>query len=132
MAGLSISERCRRAGIDRKTYYQRLARGETDLFAPPKIQKRHIPDETRKLMKEKGISKSTYFSRLSRGWSEFEASNVVPHSDILKINGKSVWSQLTRSQYSSFYVYMDRYGLSMEEAFERVTKGKKNDSTKHK
>ena len=120
MAGLSISERCRRAGIDRKTYYQRLARGETDLFAPPKIKKRHIPDETRKLMKEKGISKSTYFSRLSRGWSEFEASNVVPHSDILKINGKSVWSQLTRSQYSNFYIYMDRYGLSMEEAFEKV------------
>ena len=131
MAGLSISERCRRAGIDRKTYYQRLARGKTDLFAPPKIKKK-ISSETLKLLEQNGIKRSAYFTRLRRGWSEFEASHVAPYSDVYRINGKSVFSQLTKTEYCNFYTYIDRYGLTIEEAFKKANKGLKNDSTKCK
>lgn len=118
---LSISEQCRRAGIDRKTYYDRLARGKTDLFAPSKIHKRHIPEHLEPLLKEKGISRSTYFARIKRGWSEFEAANVLPESHTTYYhNGKSVHSQLGKHRYHRFMHFVNNERLSPEEALHRV------------
>ena len=119
---LSISEQCRRAGIDRTTYYDRLKRGETDLFAPTRSCKQFVPDHITQLLKEKGISRSTYFKRLEKGWSEFEASNVVPYAEVYKINGKTVRSQLGKNKYQAFLKLVNHKGMSVEEAFENVDK----------
>lgn len=123
---LSISEQCRRAGIDRKTYYQRLKAGKTDLFAPPKLKKRHIPDHIKQILKEKGIRKDTYFARLERGWSEFEASHVLPNAETYKINGKSAYSQLDRIKYQQFIHIINEEGLSPEEALDRLNNPRSN------
>lgn len=123
---LSISEQCRRAGINRKTYYERLARGKTDLFAPSKIHKREIPEHLEPLLKEKGISRSTYFARIERGWTEFEAANVLPNAETYMINGKSVRSQLNSHKYHRFIHLINSEGLSIEEALHRVNNPRGN------
>lgn len=124
MTKLSISEQCRRVGIDRRTYYDRLARGVKDLFAPSNRKpRRSVPDHIKPLLKENGICNRMYFARLDKGWSEFEASHVLPNSYICYYhNGKTVSSQLSRSKYWQFLNYVNEKGVSPEEAFERVTK----------
>lgn len=122
MTKLSISEQCRRAGIDRKTYYNRLARGETDLFAPSKLKKRPISEETRTLLKKNNIRLSTYWRRIDRGWTEFEAANVLPKAEIYKINGKSVFSQLSKYKFWRFLQLINEKGMTPEEAFDNVNK----------
>lgn len=122
MKKLSISEQCRRVGIDRKTYYDRLKRGKTDLFAPAQqMTKRYIPEHLEPLLKEKGISRCTYFARLERGWTEFEAANVLPGSHTTYYhNGKSVHSQLGKHRYHRFIHFINNERLSPEEALHRV------------
>ena len=121
MKKLSISEKCRQAGISRKTYYQRLASGKKNLFAPAHtLTKRYIPDKIRQLIKENGISRSTYFKRIESGWSMVEASCVIPSVEVYKINGKSVHSQLSKNKYRAFLKLIYEKGMSVEEAFENV------------
>lgn len=122
MKKLSISEKCRRAGIGRSTYYQRLARGDKDLFAPLKTRKRPISEETRNLLKQNGIGFSTYRRRIELGWTEFEASNIRPYAEVYRIKGKSVHSLLSKSKYQTFLKLIYEEEMSVEEAFERVNK----------
>lgn len=124
---LTITEQCRRAGIDRTTYYNRLRKGETDLFAPTRSNKRFIPDHIVQLLKEKGISRSTYLKRLDYGWSEFEAANVLPSSHTTYYhNGKSVCSQLGKHRYHRFLHFVNNERLSPEEALHRVNNPRSN------
>lgn len=122
MTKLSISEQCRRAGIDRKTYYYRLRKGEQDLFAPSNRKKpQFITPELAELLKKNGISKHMYHNRIYLGWTVFEASNVLPNSDVYTVNGKSVHSQLSKSKYCNFIHLINDRGMSVEDAFNKIT-----------
>lgn len=121
MKKLSISEQCRRAGIDRKTYYARLARGKTDLFAPTdRKPRRSIPDHIKPILKENNITNKMFFARLDKGWTEFEAANVLPRVVIYKINGKSIRSQLSEYKYYYFLQLINEKGFTPEEALHRL------------
>lgn len=121
---LTITEQCRRAGIDRKTYYYRLKKGETDLFAPlirQRKPKRSVPDHIKPLLKENNIPNRLYFNRLDKGWTEFEASHVLPNSFICHYhNGKTISSQLSENKYKYFLSLVNSKGLSTEEALHRI------------
>ena len=120
MKKLSISEQCKRAGIDRTTYYTRLKRGDKDLFAPIKNKrkpKRKMSAEIRELLKKNNIQPYTYYNRLDKGWTEFEASNVRTNAHIYHYyKGKTVRSYMTESKYQYFLFLVNRKGLSTEEA----------------
>ena len=97
----SISQMCREAGIDRKTYYNRRKRGGKDLFKPTKYNR--LSKEIIKALEENGISRVQYCARIHKGWSEWEASHVPVNADqYLYYNGKTVHSQLTPLQYGHY------------------------------
>ena len=122
MTKLSVSEQCRRAGIDRRTYYDRLARGKTDLFAPTnRNPRRSVPDHIKSILEKNGIPNRMFFARLDKGWTEFEASNVLPHANtIYKINGKTISSQLSKYKYYYFLDLVNNKGFTQEEALHRL------------
>ena len=98
----SIAQRCREAGIDTKTYYNRLKRGETDLFRPTKYAR--PTEELSKTLKENGITYNRYRKRLSLGWSHIEACNIPVNGDrYLYYNGVAVHSLVNRNIYNYYY-----------------------------
>ena len=128
MKKLSISEQCRRAGIDLSTYYKRLKKGVTDPLAPS-IRKKYqrMTKELAELLIKNGISKDLYRIRISKGWSEFEAANVLPNSHYCHYhNGKTVRSQLGENKYRSFIKIINNERLSVEEALNRLDNPRSN------
>ena len=115
----SISQMCREAGIDRKTYYNRLKRGETDLFRPTNYSR--VSEELIETLKKNNISYHTYRVRRKLGWSHLEASNApLWDSRYLYYNGKSVHSLLPRSVYTYYYrLYNDVSAEAANEYLER-------------
>ncbi len=119
---LSIVKQCKLAGIDRRTYYTRLARGDKDLFAPTNRKpRRSVPDHIKPLLEKNGIPNKMFFARLDKGWTEFEAANVLPNSDTCYYhNGKTVCSQLSKYKYYYFLDLINRKGMTPEEALQRL------------
>lgn len=116
---MSVAEKCKQAGISYTTYRYRCRHGWKDPFAK-RAETRTISEETLSNLKRNGISRALYFSRRSIGWSEFEASNVRTH--IMKVNGKSVFSQLSTNKYNYFRQLVNK-GMTVGDAFNKVTKG---------
>ena len=108
----SIAQMCREAGIDRKTYYNRLKKGEADLLRPVKRNKRRtLTENIKRLLKDNNIRHDTYFARLKLGWSEFEASHIQTGADWYHFyKGKSVFSLLDRYKYNRYMLLYHCYG----------------------
>lgn len=115
----SITQRCREAGIDTKTYYNRLKRGETDLFRPTNYVR--VPEELVETLKKNNISYLRYRVRRKLGWSHLEASNVpVGSSRYLYYKGVTVHSLLSRNDYIYYYkLYNDVSAEAANEYLER-------------
>lgn len=120
----TIAQQCKKAGISLSSYYTRLRKGWENPLQPIKLKERFVSEENKALLKKHGISRGTYFARLRIGWSEFEATHVATSAEVYKINGKSVRSQLKGYKYS-YFVKLVNDGLSVEDAFNKVTKGAK-------
>jgi hypothetical protein len=67
-----------------------------------------ITKEVKKVLEKTGISKWTVYRRLQEGWTLEEAINLPLVGAVHIINGKSVFSQLSTSEYQKFLRYYSK------------------------
>ena len=117
----TIAQKCKEVGIAYTTYCYRRKKGWKNPLLPP--QRTKVTPEILQQLEQNGIPKQLYHCRRSKGWSEFEAMTALPNNNIYYyMNGKTVHSQLSDNKYNYFYQLVNFQGLSVEEAFNRVTK----------
>lgn len=80
--------------------------------------------ERGKILRENGLSWGTYSGRKRLGWSETEAL-YTPKYQYRLSDGRLLKHALTINQYHQAWQYINYEGMSVEEAYEAVTKGRK-------
>lgn len=120
---MNVSKWCRDNNINRYTYYK--YKREHRLNELKNVVKKPRNMERGKVLKENGISYSLYSSRKRLGWSETEAMYTPKYQYRLPDGRLLIHALPKKHQYHTAWQYINEEGMSVEEAYEAVTKGLK-------
>ncbi len=120
---MNVSKWCRDNGVNRYTYYK--YKRERRLGELKNVVKKPRNMERGRILRENGISYSLYNSRKRLGWSETEAMYTPKYQYRLPDGRLLIHALPKRYQYHAAWCYINEEGMSVEEAYEAVTKGHK-------